>query len=346
MDRTLSRMPMKRVAVLVCLALLIAARSFAQTDRAGSLLVTVLDETRGVLPGATVTIAGVEAANKAKTIEPVAANPQGQVKFDNLAPGRYSLTAEFSGFQTRTLGDVRVRAGENKQVIVLPIDRLSSSVTVERDRQIAASDRDVTFGSVLTREQIDALSDDPDELKRQLQDMAGPDAKIFVDSFEGRELPPKALIKSIRITRDQFAPEVHFAGELRIEVLTQPGIGPIRGGIRTGFYDSALDGKNPLVGERGPAQMLNYGFNLAGTLINQRASFNLNYNGQDSYLTPVLNAAVPSATLIGNMSVRAPNDNGFYSGGVDYAMTRDQVLRVNFNGSRFARDNAGIGQFD
>jgi hypothetical protein len=337
---------MKRVAVLLCVALLFASRAFAQTDRNGSLLVTVLDETRGVLPGATVTIAGVEASNKAKTIEPAAANPQGQVTFTGLMPGRYSVTAEFSGFQTRTMGDVRVRAGENKQVIMLAIDRLSSSVTVERDRQIAASDRDITFGTVLTREQIDALSDDPEELKRQLMDIAGPDAKIFVDSFEGRELPPKALIKSIRVTRDQFAPEVHFAGELRIEVLTQPGVGPIRGGVRTGFYDSALDGENPLVGARGPAQSLNYGINLAGSLINQRASFNINYNGQDSYLTPTQNAAIPTGTLIGNMPIRAPNDNFFYSGGVDYALTRDQVLRVNFNGSRFTRDNAGIGQYD
>ena len=127
-------------------------------------------------------------------------------------------------------------------MVVLPIDRLMSSVTVERDRQTAASDRDVTFGTVLTREQIDALSDDPDELRRQLMDIAGPDAKLIVDSFEGRDLPPKALIKSIRVTRDQFAPEVHFAGEVRIEILTQPGIGPIRGNLRSGFYDSA-DGR-------------------------------------------------------------------------------------------------------
>ena len=53
----------------------------------------------------------------------------------NLAPGRYSVTAEFSGFQTRTLPDVRIRAGENKQVVMLPIDRLQSDVTVDRDRR-------------------------------------------------------------------------------------------------------------------------------------------------------------------------------------------------------------------
>jgi hypothetical protein len=305
-----------------------------------------VDETRGVLPGATVTLAGIEASNKAATIAPAPTSPQGQVKFENLAPGRYSITAEFSGFQTRTLPDVRIRSGENKQVIVLPIDRLQSSVNVERDRQQSASDRDVTFGTVLTREQIDALSDDPDELRRQLMDIAGPDAKILIDSFEGRDLPPKALIKSIRVTRDSFAPEVHFAGELRIEILTQPGIGPIRGSLRSGFYDSATDGENPLVNQTGPARSWMYGVSLNGTLINERASFNINFNGQDSYATPVVHASTPIGLIAGNAPLRSALDNYFVHGGVDYALTRDQVLRVNFQGSHFTRGNAGIGAYD
>jgi hypothetical protein len=321
------------------------SRVEAQGDRA-TVLITVLDETRGVLPTATVTLAGIEAANKSIEIKPAQANTQGQVTFENLPPGRYSITAEFSGFQTRTLAEVRLRAGSNRQVIVLPIDRVQSSVTVERDRQQAASDRDITFGNVLTREQIEALSDDPDELRRQLMDLAGPDAKILVDSFEGRELPPKALIKSIRVTRDQFAPEVHFAGEVRIEILTQPGVGPVRGNVRMGFYDSATDGENPLVDQTGPAQSINYGVNLSGTLINERASFSINFNGTDSYSTPVLYAATPFGEVKSNVPLRSPADNAFYSGGIDYALTKDQVLRVNFNGSKFSRHNTGIGAYD
>jgi Carboxypeptidase regulatory-like domain len=337
---------MMRAAVMLSLACLVPATLSAQPAQTATLQITVLDETRGVLPGATVTLAGVEASNKGAVVGPASASQQGQVRFENLAPGRYSIKAEFSGFQTRTLPDVRIRGGENKQVVVLPIDRLQSSVTVERDRQQSASDRDVTFGTVLTREQIDALSDDPDELRRQLMDIAGPDAKILIDSFEGRELPPKALIKSIRVTRDQFAPEVHFAGEIRIEILTQPGIGPVRGNVRSGFYDSAMDGKNPLVGQRGPAQSLMYGIGLNGTLISERASFNINFNGQDSYSTPVAYAATPVGQVAGNIPLRSPADNFNFSGGVDYALTKDQVLRVNFNGNRFTRENTGIGQYD
>jgi Carboxypeptidase regulatory-like domain len=336
---------MRAIAVILGVACL-PASLFAQPVRDAKLLVTVLDETRGVLAGATVTVAGTDQANKAAVIAPAPTGKQGQVTFENLTPGRYSITAEFSAFQTRTLPDVRIRSGENKQVIVLPLDRLQSSVTVERDRQQAASDRDVTFGTVLTREQIDALSDDPDELRRQLFDIAGPGATLLVDSFEGRDLPPKALIKSIRVTRDQFAPEVHFAGELRIEVLTQPGVGPIRGTVRSGFYDSVMDGENPLVNQTGPAQSWMYGVGLSGTLINERASFNVNFNGQDSYSTPVLYAATPIGQVATNTPLRSLADNYFYNGGIDYALTRDQVLRVNLQGSRFNRGNTGVGAQD
>jgi hypothetical protein len=345
-DETENAMRLQRVVLMICACALAPAALSAQPARDASLQVTVVDETRGVLAGATVTVAGIESSNSAKVIQPQSTGPQGVVTFANLAEGRYSIQAEFSGFQTRTLSDIRIRNGENRRVIMLPLDRVTSSVTVERDRQAAASDRDITFGTVLTREQIDALSDDPDELRRQLMDIAGPDAKILIDSFEGRDLPPKALIKSIRITRDQFAPEVHFAGELRIEILTQPGIGPIRGNMRAAFYDSATDGENPLVDKTGPAQSWQYGIGLNGTLISERSSFHINFNGADSYSTPVLYAATPIGQLAGNIPVKSPADNYFYSGGVDYALTRDQVLRLNIQGSKFHRGAAGIGSYD
>ena len=105
-----------RVAVLGCLALLTAGVSAAQ-DRTGTLLVTVVDETRAVLPGANVTLAGTEAGTKTANPLTAATNQQGQATFPNLPPGRYSIAAEFPGFQTRTVPDIRVRIGENRQAL-------------------------------------------------------------------------------------------------------------------------------------------------------------------------------------------------------------------------------------
>ena len=75
-----------RVAVLCCVFLLGAAESFAQTDRSGTLIVTVVDETRAVLPGANVTLAGTEAGTKTAAARTAATNPQGQATFQNLTP--------------------------------------------------------------------------------------------------------------------------------------------------------------------------------------------------------------------------------------------------------------------
>src|SRR5207245_8192910 len=121
--------------------------------------------------------------------------------------------AEFPGFDPRVLKDVRVRSGENKQVAVLTIQKLEASVTVGQDKQQAAADpHGPSFGTTLTREEIEALSDDPAQLQQQLQDMAGPGAVIRIEGFEGSALPAKAPLRSIRIARDQFAAELPRAG--------------------------------------------------------------------------------------------------------------------------------------
>ena len=108
----------------------------------------------------------------------------------------------------------------------------------------------------MTREQIEALSDDPDEMAQQLQDMAGGNAIIRVDSFEGGRLPPKSAIKAIHITRDAFAAENHFAGGLFIDIITQPGIGPLRTNMNMRLRDGSLSGKHhvlPPPAARGPS---------------------------------------------------------------------------------------------
>ena len=144
--------------------------------------------------------------------------------------------------------------------------------------------------------QIDQLSDDPAIARQQLEDLAGPGATILIDSFEGGQLPNKSQIRSIRISRDQFAAESHSAGGIRIEIVTQPGQGDIRGQARTNFYTSRMDGSNPLVDRAPPAQNLNSGMNLSGGLLKDRMSFNLNWSGSNNYTSPVQIASGSSNT--------------------------------------------------
>ena len=85
----------------------------AQARRDGRLLVTVVDQTGAVIPAATVTVIGEEAATRASAVPPVKSSDQGLAAVTGLLPGRYTVQAEFPGFETRVVKDVRVRAGDN-----------------------------------------------------------------------------------------------------------------------------------------------------------------------------------------------------------------------------------------
>jgi len=216
-----------RASVLALATLGISAAAFAQPAARAKMTITVTDPSGAVIPEATVTIVGLEAANKT-AIPPVKTAANGAAVFEPLAPGRYSITAEFAGFDLGLLRDIRVNRGDNKHVVVLPLKNMTESVTVGGESPAAAR-ATRSFGLSLTDEQVQALSDDPTELQRQLSEIAGQDAIFRVDSFEGQQLPPKAQIKSIHVTRDQFAAETEQPGSTFVDVITQPGVGPIRG---------------------------------------------------------------------------------------------------------------------
>ena len=116
-----------------------------------------------------------------------------------------------------------------------------------------------------------------------------------IDSFEGGRLPPKSQIKSIRVTRDQFAAENHSADSFFVEVITQPGIGPIRTGRQVRLSQQRHERAQCLhADKRAKSRICSTGFNVGGGLIQNKASFFINVNGNSSYDTP--NSSIARST--------------------------------------------------
>jgi hypothetical protein len=336
-----------RGAFAAAMLLLVVVSASAQQVRETRMLITVIDQTNAVIPGATVTVVGAEPLTQKAEYPPVQTTPNGLATITGLTPGRYSARAEFQGFYPGVLKEVRVRQGDNRHIIVLLVENFSETVDVKQDAQVGAADRrSDAFGSVLTREQMDALSDDPDEMQRQLMDMAGPGAIMRIDSFEGGRLPPKSQIKSIRVTRDQFAAENHSADSFFVEVITQPGIGPIRTGVRYGLRNSAMSARNAFTPTKGEEQDQQYGFNTGGGLIQNKASFFIGVQGNSSYETPNSSIASSSGTRFETLKQRVPREFMFVNSNFDWAATRDQTLRFSFNRGNFVNKNQGIGGYD
>jgi hypothetical protein len=203
-----------RVLLALFAVLCVTAPAAAQQTppAAAKLSVTVADPSGAVIPGATVRVNPQDDAAKARPA-PAAAmtSAAGIAVLESLSPGRYTIVAEFAGFEPVTVKDYRVRAGDNRRNVTLPLKKVAEDVVVGRDRQTAGLDpRGNAFSTVLTREQIAALPDDPDEMEAALKAMSPPGAVMKIDGFSGGKLPPKSQIRSIRLPRmDQMAPQNH-----------------------------------------------------------------------------------------------------------------------------------------
>ena len=324
----------------------VADASAQQRTQASSLRITVKDQSGAVVPGALVQVKGAEDRTAAVSLTDLPSDGQGVVLAADLTPGRYTVQVAFPGFETLVMPDVRLRAGENKRDAVLAIQKLDETLSVGRDKSTVASDpNNDRFNTVLSRDQINALPDDPDEMERVLKEMAGPGATLRVDGFRGGKLPPKSQIRSIRFSRDMYAAENHAAGMVFVDVVTQPGMGPLRGSMDFLFRDDALNARNAYVTEKGPEQTQQYTFNMSGTLRKERTSFSLSATGASLYDSANINAYSPDGSASRN-AVRRPSDRINFNGRVDHALNTSHTLRANLQSNGNEQRNLGVGGFE
>src|SRR5204863_9385758 len=91
-------------------------------------------------------------------------------------------------------------------------------------------------------------------------------------------------------------------------ISTQPGLGPLRGGMDTTFRDAALNARNAFQPEKGPEQTQQYNVNLNGTLIKDRTPFSLAAGSASLYDSANIFAAVRGRTSALSAVVRPPSD--------------------------------------
>ena len=93
----------------------------APVRQTGTLRVIVRDPSGAVIPSAAVVIKGTEASTGDVLVPAVSSDGQGVATALNVPIGRYAVSVTFPGFESRTIPDVRVRTGDNRREVTLPI---------------------------------------------------------------------------------------------------------------------------------------------------------------------------------------------------------------------------------
>jgi len=312
---------------------LLPVAAFAQAQ--STVRITVRDETEAALIHATVTL-----TDSAGVPRQVLVDESGVATFTGLIPGTYQITVEAEGFQGFT-GQVAVRRGNNSAIATLTV---AFRERIEVTEISAADRRDNGFSTTLSREDIDALSDDPDEMADQLRQMAGPGAQLFIDGFRGGRLPPKDQIQQIRFNTNSYSAEYHQAGMVRIEVITKPGMGNWRGMMNFGFRDDSLNATNKFATSRGPEQQKRFMFNMQGPVLKGKTGISIAADGNMSYDAQTIVARTPTGEV--NDQVRRPVEGVNATVRLEQLLGPTSQLRAEYSRRENTRSNLGVGDFD
>ncbi|MGD0345109.1 MAG: carboxypeptidase regulatory-like domain-containing protein [Terracidiphilus sp.] len=258
----------------------------------------ILDQTGALIPGAQITVTTA----KGVTVGTATASATGSYAVRGLPAGSYIVQVTFNGFAPFVSAPIDLAAGQAKSVEVkMAIENTQQQVIVtDEGGPTVSTDADANASAIVLKgSDLDALSDDPDELQNELQALAGPSAgpnggQIYIDGFTGGTLPPKSAIREIRINQNPFSAEFDRIGYGRIEILTKPGTDTLHGRGFLQGNDSAFNTGNPFAPPP-DYHSIQYNGTVSGAL-NKKASYFLSVEGRDNPDASVYTVGIPIQT--------------------------------------------------
>jgi hypothetical protein len=286
----------------------------------------------------------------------------GMYEIKGLAPGKYAAKVIATGFAAFEQSGIEIAAGQTQKLDVkLTIETQEQKVMVT-DEAGAALDVNPASNAgaiIIQGKDLEALSDDPDELQSDLQALAGPSAgpnggQIYIDGFTAGQLPPKASIREIRINQNPFSSEYDKLGYGRIEILTKPGTDQWHGQLFMTGTTAGFNSRNPFEhlpeGEKPPGyESTQFSGNIGGPL-SKKASMFFNYEQRNINNLNVVSAQIvdPTTFLITPFSQAVPNPDTRInlSPRLDYQVSATNTLSVRYQYYRQTQDNESVGSFN
>ena len=279
----------------------------------------------------------------------------GNFEVKDLPPGKYGVTVTAKGFAPFEVLDFEVAAGQVQKLDVsLTLAAQEEKVIVESTTPTVSVSPETNAGAiVMTEKDLEALSDDPDELQNDLEALAGPSAgpsggQIYIDGFTAGQLPPKSAIREIRINQNPFSSEYDKLGYGRIEIFTKPGQDQWHGELQLQGNDSAFNSKNPFATSEPGYESTLFSGNIGGP-ISKKASFYFSSQYRDINDVSVVSAQVLNASFNPvpfTQSVPSPRTRVNLGPRLDYQLTPTNTLTVRYQYYRDDLSNQGIFGFN
>ncbi|HEX8029622.1 MAG TPA: TonB-dependent receptor [Vicinamibacterales bacterium] len=324
---------MSRLTCLFVIALSVfGARAAIAQSTTGSISGQVSDQSKAVLPGATVTVRNAETGLE----RVVVSDTDGRYRVLSLPPGTYTVSAELSGFTKAESTDHRVQIGVNLPVnLVVGVGQVQETVMVSAEATTLDLSAAVVGGVVTTKQiselplngrsfmQLATLQPGVNVSRTTERDFTGGFGGTQISIAGARPEQTGYLLEGTNIsdisdkapssvagvllgvdTVQEFSVQTHgYSSEFGraaggiISAVTKSGTNKFRGTVFEFLRDSAMDAKNFFdAGDDPPGFKRNqFGGTLGGPLVKDKLFFFGSYEGLREKLATTRLARVPTA---------------------------------------------------
>ncbi len=334
---------MHKVPLLLLILVLAYPQRYAHAQAVGVLHGQVFDPSGAVVTDATLKLARGEAVFTTHSSD------DGIYSFRSIPEGPYTLTVAAPGFADFSKTNILVSSRMQLLDVSLSIATQLQELTVgDEPNAISVNPDENASALVIKGSDLDALSDDPDQLQNELQALSGPAAgpnggQIYIDGFSGGQLPPKSSIREIRVNQNPFSAEFDRIGYGRIEILTKPGSDKFSGHIMSLGIDSALNTENPLVTEQPAYDMYIIQGDVNGPL-SKHSSFFLSVFDQQRQNQSIVDATNPANTdTTIQQALPNPSSQLSISPRVDFQLGSNNTISIRDSFTRSIQTGNGVG---
>ena len=303
------RLPQLSVLLLNFIALLVATTQvFAQVPQ-GQILGVITDASGSVIPGAIVTIEN-ESTGVKRSVE---SNESGDYVFSYLNSGTYRLSVERSGFKNGVYPGIEVQVGEKKRMNArLEIGEVTSTVEITGGAALVQTDS-ATINSIVSRREVIEMPLNGREFSQLATLMPGvravgttggalitqfatavqvggtssgkngytiDGADNTFNIWSGPAMNPSIdSIQEFRVDRSQFTAE-YGRGGAQMQLVSKNGTNQFHGAAWEFLRNYKLNAGNYVTHLQDTTKRNQYGANLGGPIIQNKAFFFFNWEGQ------------------------------------------------------------------
>ncbi|HYU78932.1 MAG TPA: TonB-dependent receptor [Vicinamibacterales bacterium] len=338
---------MRTRIVMAALMFMLAGSANAYAQQA-TIVGAVADESKGVLPGVTVTATEIATGRQFTSVT----TARGEYRLAGLSPGKYRVEAALAGFAPSVVQELELLVGQSATIgFTLKVATLQESVTVTGESPLVDTRQSHVAGNVDRRQMEDLPISGRNWMELSLQ-VKGITANTisttpgvartasFRLNLDGQEITQDRLgsfgqggisrdaIAEYQIVTNMFDVTMGRSVGVQVQAISRAGTNSLAGSAYGYFRDDALNAKDHFVDRVLPYSNQQVGGTLGGPIIKDKLQYFGSYEYERQPDTSVV-APAPLAPQRAEIPVETNQHYGL--GRVDYQFSRSDHLTVRDN---------------